>query len=179
MHRFNKQLREGTKCKCANCNGCLVFATKGPNAETETFELEVPDFEILASDLDKPKSIGSKELPTPKVTETGGPFLSSARRLFPFVLVGFSALALEMLLPTLTFSKTDSLVKDQPAKIKAQAEVFLVSEEDKWIAHQPTPQMRGIPKAGETVIRGLSCRAEMPLIVARVTGGCHGWHSLR
>jgi hypothetical protein len=43
-----------------------------------------------------------------------------------------------MFLPTFTFSKTDSLVKDQPASLKAQAEVFLVSELDKWIAHQST-----------------------------------------
>jgi hypothetical protein len=136
--RFKRQLREGTKYKCPNCNGHFVFATNGPNAETETYEYEseIPDFEILASDFDKPKSMDSEALPPTKVTKTGGPFLSSARRLFPFVVVGFSTLALGMFLPSLTFSKTNSSVKDQPVSLNAQAEVFLVSELDKWIAHQ-------------------------------------------
>jgi hypothetical protein len=77
--RSKKQLREGTKCKCPKCNGYFVFATDGPNAETETYESEIPDFEILASDFDKPQSIGSTKLPAHKVSKPGGPFPSSAR----------------------------------------------------------------------------------------------------
>jgi len=69
--RSKKQLREGTKCKCPKCNGYFVFATNGPDAATETYESEVPDFEILASDFDMPKSTGSKEHPPPKGTKTG------------------------------------------------------------------------------------------------------------
>jgi hypothetical protein len=54
--RFKPQLREGTRCRCLICNGHFVFATKGPDAETATYESEVPDFEILASDFDRPQS---------------------------------------------------------------------------------------------------------------------------
>jgi hypothetical protein len=81
--RFKKQLSEGTKCKCPKCKGYFVFGANGPNAETETYQSEVPDFEILASDFDGPNSIGSKGLPPPKVRKTAGAFLSSPRRLFP------------------------------------------------------------------------------------------------
>jgi transcription initiation factor IIE alpha subunit len=58
--RFKKQLREGAKCKCPKCNGYFVFATNGPNAETETYEYEseIRDFEILASEFDLPKPMG-------------------------------------------------------------------------------------------------------------------------
>jgi hypothetical protein len=91
--RFNKKLREGSKCKCPKCNGYFVFATNGPNAETETYESVVPDFEILASDFDLPKSIGSMEHTPPKVTKTGGPVLSSPRRFLRSVVARFSALA--------------------------------------------------------------------------------------
>jgi hypothetical protein len=52
--RFKKQLREGSKCKCPNCHGYFIFSTKDPYAETETYELEIQNFEILASDFDKP-----------------------------------------------------------------------------------------------------------------------------
>jgi hypothetical protein len=87
--RSKKQLRERTRCKCPKCNGNFVFATNGPNSETETYESEIPDFEILASDFDRPRLIGLKELPPPKVTKTEGLFLSSVRRLFLSAWWGF------------------------------------------------------------------------------------------
>jgi hypothetical protein len=63
-------------------------------------------------------------------------------------------------------------VRDQPASIKAQAEVFLVSELDKWIAHHPTWANAWHTEGPKDCHpRGLFVAPNCPLIVAGLPGG--------